>query len=298
MIVERETPTVSVIIPTYNSIKYLIVAIESVLNQTFKDYEILIIDDGSTDDTKESLAGFGDLITYIYQENAGVSAARNHGIKMARGKYVAFLDADDYWLPEKLEKQVAALENGSCKACYSSFTIGDEDLKPISVQYSRRLGKTLEDLLLYGGNTVGTPSTVIVETELVKKENFDPTLSHGADWEMWIRLATYTEFLYIEEPLIIYRTHESNMSKNAVLQEKDCIAVMEKGFALPNLPREIKNKERKAFAETYMVLAGNYFQAKMFSSFFRCVRNSLSLDFKKVSYLLRFPLRRLGLSKK
>lgn len=290
-------PKVSVVIPTYNSIKYLIVAIESVLNQTFQDFEILVIDDGSTDDTKETLKKYKNQVTYIYQENAGVAAARNNGINRAQGEYIAFLDADDYWVPTKLEKQIAALENSDCKVCYSAFTIGDKDLHPITVNHSKRLGKTLDDLLLHGGNVVGTPSTVMVEADLQKRELFDLNLSHGADWEMWIRLALHSEFFYIEEPLIVYRTHETNMSKNASLQEKDCIAVMEKSFALPNLPKRIKDQKRKALAETYMVLAGNYFQAKMFSGFLRCAQKSLMFDFKKVTYLLQFPLRRLGFSK-
>lgn len=98
-------PKISVIIPTYNRAHYVSQAIDSVLAQTFTDYEILVIDDGSIDNTKEVLQSYLDKITYIYQENKGVSAARNTGLRLARGEWIAFLDSDDIWLPEKLEVQ-------------------------------------------------------------------------------------------------------------------------------------------------------------------------------------------------
>jgi len=103
---DLQMPSVSVIIPTYNRARYVTKAIESVLAQTYHDYEIIVIDDGSTDNTKEVLQPYMDRIRYIYQQNAGVSAARNTGISEARGEWIAFLDSDDEWLPEKLDVQM------------------------------------------------------------------------------------------------------------------------------------------------------------------------------------------------
>src|SRR3989338_7627565 len=97
---------VSVIIPTYNSAKYLKEAITSVICQTYSNIEIIVIDDGSTDNMKEVVASFGDRIHYRYQENCGAAAARNHGLKLTQGNYIAFLDADDVWKPEKIQKHV------------------------------------------------------------------------------------------------------------------------------------------------------------------------------------------------
>lgn len=102
---------VSVIIPTYNRAEFISDAIESVLNQTFEDYEIIIVDDGSTDNTKQIVQSYTSKVKYYYQEQSGVSSARNYGIKAATGEYIAFLDSDDQFLPQKLEKQVEVLEN-------------------------------------------------------------------------------------------------------------------------------------------------------------------------------------------
>src|SRR2546428_514370 len=106
----NKTPLISIIIPTYNSGRFVAQAVQSVLKQTYRCYEILVVDDGSTDETKDVLSKFGNCIKYIYQENRGPSAARNVGIKVARGKYVCFLDADDMWVPNKLKVQLAFIE--------------------------------------------------------------------------------------------------------------------------------------------------------------------------------------------
>ena len=120
-------PRVSVIIPTYNRAGYLCESIESVLTQTYTDYEIIVVDDGSTDDTEEVLQLWiaDGTIHYVWQENRGESAARNHGIELAIGEYIAFLDSDDLFMPTKLEEQVAYLDNhpevGMAHSCYSKF---------------------------------------------------------------------------------------------------------------------------------------------------------------------------------
>lgn len=287
------SPKVSVIIPTYNSAHFIIEAVDSVLAQTFTEFEILVIDDGSTDNTKEVLAEkYGDSIQYFYKENGGVSKARNFGIENAKGKYVAFLDSDDAWIPEKLEKQILALEkNPDKKACYSSFYLCDEKLNPLEINRSERKSDALTDLILIG-NVVATPSTVIAEKGLFEQVGgFDYELSQCADWEMWIRLATKTEFIYLNEPLLKYRQHGSNMSKNASLLEKDSILLMEKGFTLPNLADEVKAKKKEAFAKVYMVLAGTYFRSGLYLDFLRCARKSIALDFKQSLHLLDFPRR-------
>lgn len=283
---------VTVIIPTYNSAQYLSAAVESVLQQTFKDFELLIIDDGSKDNTSELAKTFSDKVRYIYQENAGVSEARNHGIKVSKGKYVAFLDADDTWLPTKLEKQIDALRNNSeYKFCFSDFVGVNQNLQPIEMKRGRLVDSAIKDLLLRG-NVVGSICTVLCERELFDKVGgFDPKLSQCADWDMWIRIATLTDFLFIDEQLVTYRQHDSNMSRNAILLEQDSLSVLEKGFSMDSVPKEIKNKRRVAFARNYMVLAGTYYHSKLYKHFLRCAALSIKLDIKQMSYLLAFPFR-------
>ncbi len=140
-------PAVSVIIPTYNSAHFVVEAVESVLAQTWQDLEIVVIDDGSTDETAAVMTRFGPPVRYIQQRNGGVAVARNKGIRESSGKYIAFLDADDTWLPEKLEKQIELLEKDQdARACYSAYSSVSSDLQPLGICRSIRHGSAIEDL--------------------------------------------------------------------------------------------------------------------------------------------------------
>jgi glycosyltransferase involved in cell wall biosynthesis len=285
-------PEVSVIIPAYNSANYLKDALDSVLGQTFKDFEVLVIDDGSTDETERLMRHYRSRVRYIQQRNCGVSMARNRGIEESRGRYLAFLDADDKWYPSKLERQIKALRGRrDYRVCYSAFAVVDSDLVLISAVHNQRQGSALEDLLTRG-NSVGTPSTVLCERSLFASAgNFDPALSQCADWEMWIRLASHTDFLYLDEPLVMYRQHNNNMSRSAPLLERDSLMVLEKGYALPNLPQSLRARRRAAFARNYMVLAGTYFHARSYRDFARCAARAITLDFRQIRYLMAYPAR-------
>ena len=250
-------PEVSVIIPTYNSARYLVDAVDSVLAQTFRDFEVLVIDDGSTDETESLIGGYGAPVRYIRQENSGVAAARNRGIAESRGRYVAFLDADDTWFPTKLERQIETLKGRvDSRISYSAFTVVDSDMTPIMIKRSNRRGTALEDLLLLG-NVVGSICTVLAARDLFDRVGlFDADLSQCADWDMWVRIARQTEFVYIDESLVTYRQHGTMMSNNAALLESDSLNVLQKGFAMPNLSPALHAKRRSAFARNYTVLAG------------------------------------------
>jgi glycosyltransferase involved in cell wall biosynthesis len=288
---------VSVIIPTYNSACFLTDAVDSVLAQTYKDFEVIVIDDGSTDETESLIHKYHSSVRYIRQENRGVALTRNRGIEESRGKYVAFLDADDVWLPHKLDRQVSALcDNNDFHACYSAFSVAD-GLHPIAVNRSDRRGSALEDLLLRG-NVVATPSTVLCERSLLEVAGgFDPVMSQCADWDMWVRLAALTEFLYLDEVLVTYRRHDGNMSRDASLLERDSILVLEKGFAMSGLPESLSAHRRSAFARNFMVLAGTYFHDGRYVDFARCATRSVSMDVKQLAYLVEFPLRAMKRSR-
>lgn len=285
-------PEVSVIIPTYNSAHYVVEAVESVLAQTYQDVEILVIDDGSKDETAQVMKRYKKQVRYIQQENSGVAVARNRGVQASRGDYIAFLDADDTWSREKLERQMDALvRHPHYRVCYSALTIADADLRLLSISRSQKSESTLEALLTRG-NVVATPSSVICERALFDLVGgFDPTLSQCADWDMWVRLAAQTEFLYMDEPLVTYRQHSSNMSRNAPLLELDSVKVLSKGFAMPDLSEALRTRQQAALARNYMVLAGTYFQAHHYRDFARCAARAVVMDIYQIRYLAAFPVR-------
>jgi glycosyltransferase involved in cell wall biosynthesis len=295
---------VSVVIPSYNSAQYLPQAIDSVLGQSYcgafaqthGGLEVLVVDDGSTDDTPNLMQRYGAPVRYIWQPNSGVAVARNTGIRESQGRYVAFLDADDTWLEDKLEKQLAALEaNAERRLCYSAYTAVGQDLSPLYVGRSDRRGTALEDLLLRG-NVVGSICSVLCERRLLAEAGgFDPSMSQCADWDMWVRLAALTEFIYLDSELVTYRQHETNMSRNAPLLERDSIRVLGKGFAMPGLGDDLRKYRSRALGRNYMVLAGTYFHAGLYGDFVRCAALAISLDTRQLGHLLGFPVRALKL---
>jgi len=214
----EKNPAVSIIIPTYNQANFIDKAINSALKQTYQDFEIIVIDDGSTDDTEEIMKGFKDKrVKYIkkYKENRGISVARNTGIKMAKGKYIALLDSDDEWLPEKLDKQIQLLQNKSSEVgvvCSWSYNI-DEKGNFISKRcLPKRDGYIYEDLL--STDPISVP-TVLIRKECFNRVGlFDDLLNTQQDWDMWIRIAKYYRFALIKIPLVKYRIHPNQISNN------------------------------------------------------------------------------------
>jgi glycosyltransferase involved in cell wall biosynthesis len=203
-------PVVSIIIPTYNRAALLANAIQSVRLQTYSDFELIIVDDASTDNTREVAKDFHDSrIQYLpLVHNRGVSTARNAGLKECRGKYIAFLDSDDEWVPEKLAKQIQVFETSDEKvgAIYSSINIIDGQAIQQKDNQVTIAGDIYENLLYQ--NFVGTPSSVIVKRESLTAETlFDPLLRCAEDWDFWLQIAKNWHFARITEPLIIYRNH-------------------------------------------------------------------------------------------
>jgi glycosyltransferase involved in cell wall biosynthesis len=286
---------ISVIIPTYNSASYAVMAVESVLAQTFVDTEIIVVDDGSTDATESAMGRFGPPVRFLKQANSGVSSARNRGIAESRGRYIAFLDADDTWCPNKIERQLAALaKEPGYRACFSAFTRVDRNLVPQSVMRCKYGSATLQDLLLRG-NIVGSICTVIAERSLFARAGgFDPALSQCADWDMWVRLAALTDFLYLDEPLATYRQHDSNMSRNPSLLEQDSVRVLMKGFAMPQVPPDLREKRSRALARNDVVLAGCYWHGRRYRDVARCLGRAAVRDLRECRYAVALPLRVAG----
>ncbi|MPZ76518.1 MAG: glycosyltransferase [Deltaproteobacteria bacterium] len=211
-------PKVSVVIPTCNRAHFLHAAIESVLKQTFQDFEVIVVDDASTDETADVVRGFSDArIRYLRHEtNKGQGATRNDGIKQAAGDYVALLDDDDEWLAEKLGRQVALLENSSPNVglIYSGFCQIDASTKRVVGHViPEKRGQAIEDLRLK--NWIGTCSTVLVRRVCFEKVGlFDEKLASAADYDMWIRVAKNYEIDYVPELLVFYTVHGNRISTN------------------------------------------------------------------------------------
>jgi glycosyltransferase involved in cell wall biosynthesis len=225
MVIEVQTaivkrfPKVSVIIPTFNRALLIMRAIKSVLDQTYQDFEVIVVDDGSSDETQKVLRSLKDeRIRYFrHEKNLGASAARNTGIRAAKGSYIAFQDSDDIWLPEKLEAQMKVFEGAEPKLglVYTGTWLIYGDRKTyIPFSYGvQKEGNVHRELLK--SNFVCNPSVVVRKECFEKVGMFDEALHRLQDWEFFIRLSRYYDFKYVNKPLVVaYNDTPGNISSN------------------------------------------------------------------------------------
>ena len=208
---------VSVVIPTWNSAATLPRAIDSVLAQTWPHCELIVVDDGGSDDTPALLAGYGARLRALRQANAGPAAARNHGLREARGDYVAFLDADDYWLPEKLECQVALLgARPEIGFCSTATRVVDARGEPVRAwPCHKATAPLLETLFMHSAAVSGSTSGVLARRELLlAADGFDARLRGFEDPDLWIRLAARADYVCIPEALTVVTRMPNSVSGN------------------------------------------------------------------------------------
>ena len=219
MIEMNQKPKVSVIIPTYNRASLLRRSIQSVLNQTFQDFEIIVVDDCSTDNTEQVVKNFQEKdkrIRYIkHKENKGGAAARNSGIKASKGEFIGLLDDDDEWLPKKLEKQIKKFQllkqSENVGVVYSGyFLVTDRTKKKISQIVPTLRGNVFNKLL--SQCILGSPTPLIKKICFDKVGVFDETLPSCQDWDMWIRIAKYYSFDFVPDALAMHHIHGSQIS--------------------------------------------------------------------------------------
>jgi len=255
-------PKVSVIIPAYNAMAYLPEALESVLRQTFTDFEVLLIDDGSSDEIRQWAAGITEArVKLISQENQGVSAARNIGIAKAQGEYIAFLDADDIWEPTKLEKQVRLLESNPAVGLVDTWVVlANEQCKATNkIWISKAEGNVWKQLAEENLLTCGSTPMVrrcCFETVGV----FDRNLSIAEDWDMWLRIATHYSFAVVKEPLVRYRQHANNTSKNCQGMLTNFCILIEKNFQF--VPSKLLYLKNRAYGRANLYIAWRSLQNK------------------------------------
>jgi len=249
---------VSVIIPTYNRADFIIETVKSVLCQTYQDFEIIIIDDGSTDNTSDLIKTIDDVrLKYIYQKNSGLPASpRNVGIKKAKGNFIAFLDSDDLWLPEKLEKQVEILANDDniglvyCNASYFGADYhGDSTI--VQKGYS---GDVFDKLI--EKNFVPALSVMCRREVFTVAGLFDESKNLRAveDYELWMRIAKYFKLHYIDQVLCRYRLHSQN-----ILGEDKFKSSYKAFLAFASVCNKVKMTRR----QFQIGLAANYFYIAM-----------------------------------
>ena len=245
---------VSVIIPVYNGEKTIEQTISSVLNQTLTDFELIIINDDSKDGTLEIVHQIKDPRIKVFSyARSGVSASRNYGIAHACSEFVAFLDADDLWTPDKLEAQLKVLqENPQAGVAYSWTNCIDESgkfLRPAS--HISASGNVYEKLLLT--NFLDSGSNLLVRREAFNEVGvFDESVSPAEDWDMWLRLAARYHFVAVPSPQVLYRVYPNSSSANVWKLEAACLQVIERAFQ--QVPQSLKPLKKHSLGNLYKYL--------------------------------------------
>lgn len=237
---------ISVIIPTYNRKHTLSRAIKSVNDQTYEPFEIIIVDDGSTDGTKEWLAKRHPRVQYIYQPNAGVSAARNLGIKSAQGDWISLLDSDDEWLSQKLEKQVKAVkEDPDSMFCHTNEVWIRNGVRINQGKKHQKYGGLIFNQCLDICRI--SPSSVLLKNSILKHTGlFDEKLPVCEDYDLWLRITAHNPVIFLDEPLINkYGGHKDQLSRVPAGIEQYRIQSLEKILKTVNLTQAQSNKTRK-----------------------------------------------------
>ncbi|MBD2017364.1 glycosyltransferase [Microcoleus sp. FACHB-53] len=253
-------PLISVIIPAYNAEKTIQETIDSVLNQTFQDFEIIVINDGSQDTTLEIVNSIKDPRLQVFSyPNAKQAASRNRGISHSTGEFLAFLDADDLWKPEKLEAQLKALQdNPQAAVAYSwSQCIDEKGHFLREASQSTTSGDVYAKLLLCDFLDNGS-NPLVRRKALEEVGTFDESLPPAEDWELWIRLAARYHFVAVPYPHILYRQSPTSASANLLRMAEACERVIELSFE--RAPDSLQHLKRHSLANLYRFLAYRCFE--------------------------------------
>jgi glycosyltransferase involved in cell wall biosynthesis len=315
-------PRVSVVIPTYNRADKVRDTIASVLAQTFSDLEVIVVDDGSSDDTARILSeAFGDRIRYFRQANQGASVAQNKGIAESRGEWIAFLDSDDLWEKDKLEWQLIALDRfgSQCGGCYTDVRFFNHpetrtmfELGAESYRHEGQMGANVDVLRLLvrpgGVGMVVCLSSFIARADLIRRTGgFNPSLRYSYDSEFMFRLATLTGFCYVNRPLVWFDRSPAEIRHVGVSSEWNKVDFKLQDFQLRlegllRLSEGVPNKTRKLIREqlcsvhsgwtNWYLEAGQYAKAREAAS--RAARLSLTFNIA-MKWLLTWISPRLAL---
>lgn len=246
-------PTISVIIHTFNNEKFIAETVESVLRQTYNDYEIIVVDDGSEDGTRDALLPYMQKIRYHYKENGGIASAKNAGISLSNAEFIAFLDHDDLWVPDKLKIQMEHFNNnpqvGLVYAKYTSFKSDKELRTKPEKGYS---GWIFKELL---SKSFIQTSTVIVKKECLNAVGpYDESFKLADEYDMFLRVAKRFQCGFVDKELTRYRVHDRNASRNDLLFDKENLRVFKKVY---NGYTDLDEKEKKILKKRIAMYSTN-----------------------------------------
>lgn len=291
------TPTVSVVIPVYNHARYLAEAIASALEQTRPAAEVIVVDDGSTDETPQVLARHRDRVRVVEQANRGVAAARNAGAALARGELLAFLDADDAWLPGKLEAQAARF------AAEPALGLVHCAVEEIDAQ-GRRLrtltegmdGRVAEEMLLFRRAVIlgGGSGAVVPRARFEEVGGFDEGLGTSADWDLHHRIARRAPVGFVPQVLLRYRVHGANMHADVARTAREMLRAYAKAFAEEPALGSLRGR---AYGGLHAMLSGSFQGQGRFGPALAHGLRALAHDPSQVGRFLGYPLRRLRRSR-
>jgi len=250
-------PAVSVVMAAKNYARFLPAAVESVLAQTVADWELVIVDDGSTDHTPEAVKPFlvDPRVRYFRSDRLGQPRAKNLGAGLARGEIIAYLDADDAWKPTKLEKQLALLrDQPAVGVCFCRRSLIDENGHPLPGRdRPAPRGRVIGEIFLR--NFVCFSSVVVRRQVFDHVGGFDPEWDLSIDYDLWLRAARHTEFDYVDEELVLYRTGHGNLSKRLADRVATADAIMTRALFRRELANELsRGVIGEGYASTYRAL--------------------------------------------
>ncbi|MBL82625.1 MAG: glycosyl transferase [Marinobacter sp.] len=248
----NDQPLVSVVIATYNMGQYLPEAIDSVLAQSWENLEVIVVDDGSTDNTSQCMERFGKdgRVRYFPMQNRGQPKAKNRGLKEADGEFIAFCDADDIWDPEKLKVQMPLFEDKNIGVVYSEVSYIDQNGNHVDKNqpYERHSGRVTNDLIIKNFVPFGT---AVIRKECLERNGFfDENLPMGIDWDLWLRYSIDWAFKYTPEKTYVYRVWPGQMSSNYRGRYDNAFVILEK-FVKSNPCAVPSHLVARAWADMY-----------------------------------------------
>lgn len=249
---QASQPLVSVVMPAHNAANTIAASIDSVLNQSYPQIELIVIDDESSDETRNIVARYNSRLKLITQKKSGAPAARNRGVHEASGEWIAFLDADDLWTENKIQRQLELCGNDSWSHTdYIFFGNNQNDQVRCSDVSPKFGGDVLEYLLVE--NFLGTSTIMIRKSVFINSGGFDETLQSIQDWDLWLRVAQFHPLGYAAEVLGQYRIHNQSISRSARKTLPNHLRVIERAFSNNGPGRELQHLKSKALASSYGV---------------------------------------------